>query len=575
MDFKVLSRKPSFMWGLLLIYSGIILLTNIHTGGIYSAQEGRAAIVARNMIESGDYSRVRIKGEPETEKPIFCYWLYALCGKIFGINEFSLRLPSVISALVMIAAAAWLGMRIYGQPTGYISGFILATMFGFVNLGRIARIDIVMCAFYAAAMVLLYEGYFRERKGNNWLYLFYVIMAVGVAVKGPVSIFLIALTVLVLLVMEWNFRKSVQMLWQLKPISGALICAAICIPWLVYESAQSTGNFAWDFFWTQNIDRFLGVETEFREGKRMSYLYYFPKLFGMAAPWSLLVPLILWQYRKAWRKLRPQTWFLIIWVAAVFVFLTFSFIKRGDYILPVFPALAVLIGRYVALQTEKGFRITWHWQIAWGVICGLLLVVWIGIIAGWFTELAEAVVDRRLKFMSYRDGMAMRDYLEIFSAYPWVTLILAAAAMAVLFFFGRQLQRGESFKALGTFMGIMLIVFVFYYACLDPISGRTRTTKDFCLRIQPMLPQDAYVAYVGSWVDEAVYYVNRDYERCNDDLDKFYDAANGTFKFKYIISDSKYWRRTLSQVKGADQLEVLDQTVPDHHYALTLLRVKK
>ena len=562
------------MWGLLLVYSGIIFFINIHTGGIYSAQEGRAAIVARNMINSGDYARIEIKAEPENEKPIFCYWMYALSGKVFGVNEFSVRLPSVLAALVSIVCAAYLGMRIYGQPTGYISGYVLATMFGFVNLGRIARIDMVLCAFYAVAMLLLYEGYFRKRKGNAWLYLFYVVLAIGVAVKGPVSVFLVGLTVLILLIMEWNFKKTTTMLWELKPISGALICLAICVPWLIFEMSRTTQDFAWDFFWTQNIDRFLGIHTQFSEGKRKTFFYYFPKLFAMALPWSLLVPFLLWQYRKSWRKLRSETWFLLIWVLAVFGFFSFSFIKRGDYLLPLFPALAVLLGRYATLQTEKGFRITRHWKIVWEVLAGLTFVVWLGIIFGWFNTLAQAMIDEKIPHMSHRDGMALRDYLEIFSAYPWITLILAGAALAVLFFFGRQLQKGESFKALSTLMGILLIVFVFFYTCLDPISGRTRTTKDFCLRIQPLLPPDAYVAYIGSWVDEAVFFVNRDYENCTGKLDMVYDAQTDTFKFKYIISDSDYWNDKLSKQEFAKKLEVLDATVPDHHYPLTLLRVK-
>jgi len=574
MNISRFCRTPGFLWSLLLVYSGIIFFVNIHTGGIYSAQEGRAAIVARNMINSSDYTKIEIKGEPENEKPIFCYWLYALCGEVFGVNEFSVRLPSVLAALTSIICAAYLGMRIYGQPTGYISGYVLATMFGFVNLGRIARIDMVLCAFYAVAMVFLYEGYFRKRKGNAWLYLFYVMIAIGVAVKGPVSIFLVALTVLILLIMEWNFKKTLTMLWELKPISGMLICLAICVPWMIFEMARTTENFALDFFWTQNIDRFLGIQTQFSEGKRKSLFYYLPKLFGMALPWALLVPLLFWQFRKSWRKLRPQTWFLVIWVVAIFGFFSLSFIKRGDYLLPLFPALAVLLGRYATLLTEKGFRITWHWKIVWGVLAGLTAVVWVGILFGWFDALAQAIISQKIPHLSSRDGMAMRDYLEIFSTYPWITLILAAAALGILYLFGRQLQRGESFKALSTLMGILLIVFVFFYTCLDPISGRTRTTKDFCLRIQPLLPPDAYVAYIGSWVDEAAFFVNRDYENCAGRLDLVYDAPTDTFKFKYIISDSDYWKDTLSKEKFADRLEELDATVPDHHYPLTLLRVK-
>ncbi|MDD4181098.1 MAG: glycosyltransferase family 39 protein [Victivallaceae bacterium] len=573
MNFKNFFRNNTAMWLLLLLYSGIIFFINIHSGGIYSAQEGRAAIVARNMIESGDYSKIVIKGEPENEKPIFTYWLYALSGKVFGVNEFSVRLPSVLAALISIFCAAWLGMRIYGRTTGYISGYVLSTTFGFVNLGRIARIDIVLCAFYIIAMVFLYEGYFRHRRANAWLYLFYLAISLSIAVKGPVTVFLAGLTVLILIIMEWDVRKSLKMLWELKPISGIIIGLAICVPWLIFECSRSNENFFSDFFWVQNIDRFLGVQTTFCEGKRKSFFYYFPKLFAMALPWSLFVIPLLWQYRRAWRSLRHETWFLLIWFFAILGFFSFSFIKRGDYILPLFPALAILIARYVALEIEKNYHISRHWKKIWIALAALTGVAWIGIIFNWFTNLAEMIINDEIPHLAARDGMVFRDYLEIFSGSPWLTLILVAIALAVLFLLGKQLQKGNMSNAFGIFMVVLLMIFCFYYLCLDPISNRKRTTKEFCLRIQPLLPSDAVIGYVGSWVDEAVFFVNRDYERCG--MQDVYDSETKSFKFKYIISDSDFYRETMSKIVDIDKLEKLDSTADDHHYPLTLLKVKE
>ncbi len=568
-----LYRKPAFMWTVLLVYSGIIFFINIQSGGIYSAQEGRAAIIARNMIESGDYSRIEIKGEPENEKPIFCYWLCALAGEVFGVNEFSVRLPSVLAALISIMGTAYLAMRIYGQPTGYISGFILATMFGFVNLGRIARIDIVVVAFYVIPMIFLYEGYIRSRKGNAWLYLFYLFMALSVLVKGPVSVFLMALTVFVLIVMEWNFKKSLTMLWELKPISGAIIGLLIFIPWLIFESSRTNENFMMDFFWVQNIDRFLGIQTAFCEGKRKTFLYYIPKLFGMALPWSILVPLLLWQYRKSWRKLRYDTWFVLVWLLTVFIFFSASFIKRGDYILPLFPALAILIGRYVAIEITKTYKITWHWKIVWGILTGAVAIIWFGIIGGWWDRLIEMIITEKIPHLASRDGMAARDFLDVFEYLPWLTLVLAAAALAILWMWGKQLQRGDMVKSLTTFMGILMIIFVFYYTVLDPITGRKRTTKDFCLRIQPLLPKDAVVAYLGEWVDEAVFFVNRDYERLLNAQELF--DVDGKFKYTYIICGAKDYNRGINKLEWTKHLKQLDATVPDHHYPLILFKVEK
>ena len=144
------------------------------------------------------------------------YWFYAIAGKIFGVNEFSVRLPSVIAAIATVILTCWLGGRIYGAGTGLLAGYMLATMFSFVNLGRIARIDIILCAFYTLSMLFLYLGYFEKRKPNRLLYLFYIVLALSVLVKGPVSAVLAGLTALLLAVKERNWR----MLWDLKPVSG-------------------------------------------------------------------------------------------------------------------------------------------------------------------------------------------------------------------------------------------------------------------------------------------------------------------------------------------------------------------
>lgn len=573
MNLKNIFHNNIAMWLLLLLYSSIIFFINIHSDGIYSAQEGRAAIIARNMIESGDYSQIVIKGEPENEKPILCYWFCAFAGEIFGVNEFSVRLPSVLAAIFSIFCTAWLGIRIYNRTTGFISGYVLSTMFGFVNLGRIARIDIMVCAFYAIAMLLLYEGYFRRRKGNALLYLFYVAISFSIAVKGPVTVFLAGLTVLILIIMEWNIRKSLKMLWDLKPISGLIIGLAICVPWLMFESGRTSGNFFLDFFWVQNLDRFLGVETTFNYGRRKSFLYYFPKLFAMTLPWSLLVIPLLWQYRRAWRSLRHETWFLLIWVLAIFGFFSFSFIKRGDYILPLYPALAVLIARYVDIKLQKNYQISRHWLKVWIALAILTAIAWFGIIYGWFDNLAEMIISGKIPHLAAHDGMVFRDYLKIFSASPWVIMILAVIALAILFQLGKQLQNGKISNAFVTFMAALLMVFCCYYLFLDPISNQKRTTKAFCLRIQPLLPSDAVVAYVGSWVDEAVFFVNRDYERCG--LSDIYDSKTQSFKFKYIIADTDFYRDQMLELKATGKLEELDANATDHHYPLTLLRVKE
>ncbi|MFA7230890.1 MAG: glycosyltransferase family 39 protein [Victivallaceae bacterium] len=283
-------KQKKIQWLLLTMFAVIVFFVNIGSDGIYAAQESRAAIVAQNMISSGNILHVAIKGEPATEKPILCYWFYAISGRIFGVNEFSVRLPSVIAAVASVLMACWLGSRIYGAATGFISGYILASMIGFINLGRLARIDIVLCAFFTAAMLFLYTGYFEKRKANWHLYLFYITLGLSVLLKGPVTVVLAALVVLCMAFKDRNLK----MLWELKPVSGFIIGSIITIPWFTYETCRTHGDFALDFFINQNIRRFTGIDMSYCDGKRKTFFYYFPKFFANALPWSLLVPFCLY-----------------------------------------------------------------------------------------------------------------------------------------------------------------------------------------------------------------------------------------------------------------------------------------
>ena len=86
-----------------------------------------------------------------------------LSGAIFGVNEFSVRLPSILAGLATVLITCALGARIYSFRTGLLAGYIMASMMGFVNLSRLARIDIVLCAFYTASMYPALYWIFRER----------------------------------------------------------------------------------------------------------------------------------------------------------------------------------------------------------------------------------------------------------------------------------------------------------------------------------------------------------------------------------------------------------------------------
>ena len=560
-------NRAVLQWALLISFTSVIFFINLGGPGIYSAQEGRAAIVARNMLKNGNYLNVTISGEPETEKPIMAYWFYAIAGKIFGVNEFSVRLPSVIAAIATVILTCWLGGRIYGAGTGLLAGYMLATMFSFVNLGRIARIDIILCAFYTLSMLFLYLGYFEKRKPNRLLYLFYILLALSVLVKGPVSAVLAGLTALLLAVKERNWR----MLWDLKPVSGLLIGLFINVPWYVYESVRTSGDFAFDFLWNQNIDRFLGINTTYCEGKRKTFFYYFPKLLGGALPWSLLTPFCLYSFRKKFMSLRPATWFLLSWTLVVFFFFSFSAIKRGDYILPLYPALAILLGRYLILVSERHPKLSSSWKIYWFSLAGIMIIATALLKAGVLTAIGQFSIDHKIAHFTSRDGMSLIDTSDLLNQHFILFIAAAALFLGLLYLLGKLSEQGRILPSTNVFLVIMLFLFVWYYLWLDPVLSESKTTKPFCHTALKHLPENAVIGYYGSWVDEAVFYIGRDYERCSQ-LSDFYNLDKQSFKFKFIIGPE--YRMALLPENVKSRMELLEKTAEDHQYPLALYRVR-
>ena len=567
MTYKDFFKQSKIQWLMLVLFAAAIFTINIWADGIYSAQEGRAALVARQMIKTGNWLHLNIKGAYNTEKPVMCYWFYAISGSIFGVNEFSVRLPSILAALAAVLVTCALGMRIYGRRTGLLAGYIMASMMGFVNLSRLARIDIVLCAFYTVSMYLLYTGYFEKMKANRRLYLFYLVLGLSVMVKGPVSVAVIGITVIVLVIKERDWK----IFWELKPISGLLIGLAINAPWYTYEIIRTQGEFANDFFLNQNISRFTGVNMTYRSGKSQSYFYYIPKLLVFALPWSLLLPFALFNFRKKFLKLKPATYYLLIWFLTVFVFFSLAAIKRGDYLLPLFAPMTILLGRYLEFFVENGAKLSKKWRVGWIVIVIIGATALITIRFGLLGYVGDLVVKDEIKWISYRDGMNMVQISRLINDMYIYCCIGAAIVMTCLYLLGKMLAKGQMKKALNGILLIVLAYYCIFYIWIDVTQNKYKTTKYFCARSRQHVKPNEKVCYYAEWITETVFFMDRDYDR-HSTVKNIYDKQSGKVKYKYIITEPDAYERL--PVKLKDKFEKLEKTIPDHQYPHVLLRAK-
>lgn len=554
-------------WVLLGLFALLVFFVNLGCDGLHSAQEGRAGVVARNMLATGDWLTMHYKGADTSEKPIFCYWLYAVSGKVFGINEFSLRLPSALASLFCVWVVAYMGCRIYGARAGLLAAYVLCTMVSFVNLGRAARIDIVLAAFYTGAMLCLYKGYFEKGKATWWLYVFYVVLGLSVMVKGPVGVVLAGFLIFCYGVL---FRRW-GLWWELKPVSGVLIVLLLSAPWYIYESMRTHGEFATSFLVEHNIKRFLGG-SEFKEGKFMPIYYYFPKFFAGTLPWSLALPGMLWQYRKRFTSLRTETNFLALWVVTGFVFFSLAALKRGDYLLPIYPAAAILTGRYLEVLASLKFRMSSRWVWGWGVLAAVAAAAVILLKTGLIRRVGEIASRNEFPHLSTRDGFAMMLISDMIERNFWIYLLVLLAVLAFLFAIGKVLARGEALRAVGWFLPGMLLVMLIHFQFIEPVLARYESNKFFSIECAGIVPADGKVLHIDNLNSEIVFFLNRDYDFApgNIDISAYVDNA------EYVVMPGKSWRNRKDSGIFKD-FELAAKTIDGHHNRSVMLarKVKK
>lgn len=551
MDFFFSSRGQ---WILLTGFAMIVFLVNLNSEGLFAAQEGKAGVVTRNMIESGNWLSMEFKGTHTDEKPMFCYWLYAVSASVFGMNEFALRFPSAVSAILTVLMTAWLGMKIYGRRTGFLSAYILCTMITFVNLGRVARIDIILTVFFMFAMLCLYRGYWEKNKATWWLYLFYITIGLSVLIKGPVGAVLAAFMIFLY---GCIFRKW-KMWWELKPISGIIIVLLISAPWYIYEGLRTGGDFTWTFLVEHNIKRFVGG-SEFKGGKHQPQYFYFGKFFVGALPWSAAIPFLLFQFRRKVKNLRPESWFMGIWFLSIFIFFTLGAVKRGDYILPLYPAAAIIIGRYLIILENLKFKLYHKWIYGWLTVVGLVLVTLGVILSGALYTIGRKAVYEGLPHMNARDGHGMMTVSNIVNNNLIAFIIAAIIILALLYMIGKILAEGKFIKALSWYLPAQLLVMVIYFQFIMVAVDQVSTNKHFCIRAAEIIPENEKVVYVWFLDPEIVYYLRRDYEApAAKDTDAYVK------QFNYLIMQGKDYRRMDKEKAPFNEFEVAATTIKGH-----------
>ncbi len=355
-----------------LILLGVALFgLQLGSAPLANPDEGRYAEIPREMLASGDWVTPRLNGVNYFEKPPLVYWLMAGSQRLLGHNEWAARAVPALFALggVLLTYAA--ARSLHGRLAGLASACVLATSLLYFALARIILLDMAVSVLMSATLFCFILGV-REPPGakRRWLfYGLYASAALATLTKGLIG-FLVTGAVMFLWLLIFNQWK------RLRPLhlpTGALLFLAIAAPWHVL-AAQHNATWAHRYFVYEHWQRFFEPVAA-REGK---WYYYIGIVLAGLIPWTgFLWPAMRSALTGGWasRAKNADAWFFVMWAAFIFLFFTVSHSKLPPYILPIFPALAVLIGTWLAKvrAAENATQLRLGLTV-FSLVCGLLAV---------------------------------------------------------------------------------------------------------------------------------------------------------------------------------------------------------
>lgn len=379
----VFSRITPKEAALLLFFFVAVYLLPLGVRPLLAPDETRYAEVPREMVASGDWVVPRLDGMRYFEKPPLGYWLTAASLLLLGENDFAVRLPSVLAVgLTVLLMGLFLrspgGSLAARAPTAgpaappgpgrlplaaavsspvfspaFLAGLVYLSCGAVMAIGSIALLDNPLTLFLSAALLCFFQatecepGSGRER---GLLLLSGTACGLAFLTKGFLAFVVPGLVIVAYLVGQRRWRD----LWRMAglPLLAALLVA---LPWgvLIHLREPDFWNY---FFWHEHIHRFFSARAQHAKPAYF-FLLAAPVMF---LPWSLLLPALAGGAGKRFRALpareRRRLRFAWCWLLAPFLFFSLSRGKLATYILPCFPAAAILAGYFLALALDRSPR---------------------------------------------------------------------------------------------------------------------------------------------------------------------------------------------------------------------------
>jgi 4-amino-4-deoxy-L-arabinose transferase-like glycosyltransferase len=436
--------KRIFPYLVLILFSIACFLPGIRSLPLFDRDSALFAQASKQMVDTGNYFQIQFQNKPRHLKPPGIYWLQAAVVKLTNeraINKaWAYQVPSYLGGLFSVLLLFGFSRKVLGDQVAFLAALLLETSLLLIIESHLIVTDAILLAFVVWMQGSLWKIYLqikaKEILAWKWILNFWFALSLGILIKGLTPLFAL-LTILMIILLD----RSIVWLKQLKPLQGLFIVVAVSLAWLIPISIASHSNFLWDMLRSDALPKVLGAQQSHGQPPGF-FLLLLPLMFWPASLFLMHAGFHAWDQRK-----NSVIRFLLAWVIPIWIFFELMHTKLPEYVLPVYPALALLtasaIMRFDKQAITQRFR---YFQLIYSGIWLLYSVV-----LAFLVSYVPLYVDHQLNNIAVMLSV----------------LILVIAISAFIFSYEHQLKKAAAILIVGS-----AIVFAnIYHFVLPTISN--------------------------------------------------------------------------------------------------------
>ena len=550
---------------LLIALCGILYFPYLGSTPLFDKGEPREGLAVQDIVQRGEWLFPLKRAEAIPSKPPMFHWSAALTYRFTGVlDEATLRFPSALYATVGVIFLYLLGAKLFGARVGLLAGAILATTMIYQSQAVNARVDMTLCFFVTLSLILFYSIYRGFLRHPLWPYAMYSLVGLATLSKGPLGLVLPGLVIAVFLALKRDWKQFFK--FALHP--GVLIALVLVVGWYGLAISRGGEGFVNRQLVSENVSRFFGGS-----GHSHPIYYYLGYLFSLAIPWCLFYPFMFWDWaNERGGAAGDELLFLQTWFGVMLVFFSLSSGKRAVYLLPIYPALALLLAVWCCRQASLGVFRTWFLRIVSTIAVASAVVMLFVALGDLWTHDPSRLFAPIEKILKPKDRANFSVIVNQIASFGWMFDAAALAWAAIWSLFGYCLWRGRIVAAGGALVALSIILAFFSRGLVEAKIAETKSYRDFMSEVNRLVqPADKLVLHGGFNGDAVAFYRNGAVvvaERSLDDTAARIADGDG-----YIITTERAWNRLQqAQPKLAPPLLRSRGKGPEGDAPLVLLR---